>query len=118
MPIIHVIIRGFVMDKIKILFLAANPFDTEPLDLDKEVDAITKELDRKGTKDKFVFVKKMDVKANNISLHFLEEKPDIVHFSGHGSKANEIYLLDTFGEKVPVGAKVVIVAFRINSSFL
>lgn len=55
----------------------------------------------------------MDEKADDVSLHFLEEKPDIVHFSGYGSRANQIYLLDERGKtSVPVGAKVLSMLFR------
>ena len=100
------------MDKIKILFLAANPVDTPLLDLDEEVQAITKELNKEGIKDKFVFVEKRAVKTDDVSTYFLEEKPDIVHFSGHGSRASQIYLLDEKGKSVPLEAKVLGMLFK------
>ena len=86
--------------------------DTDPLALDREVESITKELAKEGIQDKFSFVEKKAVKADDVSLHFLEVEPDIVHFSGHGSRANQIYLLDENGKSVPVGTKVLSMLFK------
>jgi hypothetical protein len=82
---------------IKILFLAANPEDTAQLRLDKEVREIKQALLQTEFRDKFDFEQEPGVRASDLQSHLLHHKPDIVHFSGHGSKASEIILEDDFG---------------------
>jgi hypothetical protein len=95
-------IAGFVVNKIKILFLAANPKDTGPLRLGEEVSAIDEELLKARYRDKFDLEQKHAVKVEDLSQHLLQVEPDIVHFSGHGSKTGQIYLEDVDGNSHPV----------------
>jgi tetratricopeptide (TPR) repeat protein len=63
-----------------VLFLAANPTNTEPLRLDEEVRAIREQLQRSGLAlDSCWAVRPWDVQKEILRL-----KPQIVHFSGHG----------------------------------
>lgn len=78
--------------KQKILFLAANPNDTQPLQLDKEVRQITQGLERSKHRDSFLLVQKWAVQIDDLRRAFLDEKPNIVHFSGHGSSEGRIIL--------------------------
>lgn len=82
---------------IKILFLAANPEDTVSLGIDKEVREIKQALLKTEFRDKFDFEQEFAVRASDLQGHLLRHKPDIVHFSGHGSNASEIILEDDFG---------------------
>lgn len=68
----------------KILILAANPKDTSRLRLDQEVRDITEGLKRSRYRDQFLPISKWAVRSRDLRRAILEEKPQIVHFSGHG----------------------------------
>ena len=101
------------MDKIKILFLAANPTDTSFLRLSEEVSAMDNELLTARYRDRFNLEQKHAVEAEDLSQHLLRVQPDIVHFSGHGSKAGQIYLEDANGKSHLVGAKALSNLFSV-----
>jgi hypothetical protein len=88
---------------VKILFLAANPQDTGQLRLDEEIREIKQALLKAEFRDKFDIEQEWAVRVSDLQGHLLRHKPDIVHFSGHGSKASEIILEDNMGGsyKVP-----------------
>jgi hypothetical protein len=81
-------------DKIKILFLAANPWDTTPLSLDEEARAIDEALRRSALGHRFEIRQHWAVRIDDLQGLILRHDPDIVHFSGHGSQAGEILLED------------------------
>jgi len=86
------------MDRaIKILFLAANPKDTSPLRLDEEMRGIDQALRQSEFRDKFDIKQQWAVRITDLQGYFLRHKPDIVHFSGHGSSSSEIVLEDNDG---------------------
>jgi DNA-binding NarL/FixJ family response regulator len=94
-------------DGVKVLFLAANPSDTPSLKLDEEIRAIDEALLRSKFGDKFVLNQHWAVRVSDVQAHLLRCEPDIVHFSGHGSKAGEIILLKGEGQDshpVSIGA--------------
>lgn len=77
-------------NKIRILFLSANPVDTSKLQLDKEYVEINKLLQRSDESDKFeLFV---DTNITPATLHDAVQKykPTIFHFSGHGFGTGEL----------------------------
>ncbi len=82
---------------IKILFLAANPQDTGQLRLDEEIREIKQALLQAEFRDKFTIEQEWAVRVSDLQGHLLRHKPDIVHFSGHGSRASEIILEDDLG---------------------
>ena len=80
---------------IKILFLAANPNDSDPLRLGEEVRAIGERLRLANLRDEFVFVREWAVKMTDLQAVLrLRNRPLIVDFSGHGSRVGEIVLED------------------------
>ncbi len=87
---------------IKILFLAANPKDTDRLRLDEEVRAIKERLRLADLRDQFVVEQELAVRVTDLQGFLLRHKPHIVHFSGHGSNAGEIVLEDAVGQSQPV----------------
>ncbi|MBL8150974.1 MAG: CHAT domain-containing protein, partial [Blastocatellia bacterium] len=93
-------------ETIKILFLAANPSDTDPLKLDEEVRLIDEKLRLSKYRDRFDIKQHWAVRVGDIQSLLLRHQPHIVHFSGHGSKAGEIILKDGLGNSgyVPVEA--------------
>lgn len=84
-------------DKIKILFLAANPTNVKyRLALDEEFNAIDKKLREGEFRDSFELVPAWNVKPGELQGILQRHKPHILHFSGHGtkSKAKGIVLED------------------------
>ena len=71
--------------KIKILVLAANPVNTSQLRLGEEVRSIQEELERAKYRDRFALISQWAVRVRDLSRALLEHKPQIVHFSGHGT---------------------------------
>jgi CHAT domain len=71
---------------IKVLFLAAAPLDEPRLRLDEEARDIKEQLRlvRQPTAE-ISIVHEWAVRTNQIQAAILNEKPDILHFSGHGS---------------------------------
>jgi hypothetical protein len=68
-----------------ILFLAANPLDTDRIALDEECAAIERELRMTSGRDDFDFRSKWAVSVDELMRHLNELQPAILHFSGHGS---------------------------------
>ncbi|MGH7597687.1 MAG: CHAT domain-containing protein [bacterium] len=95
--------RDKMNQPIKILFLAANPEDTMQLRLDEEIREVKQTLLKAEFRDRFDIEQEWAVCVSDLQGHLLRHKPDIVHFSGHGSKASEIILEDNMGgsHKVP-----------------
>ncbi len=98
---------------IKILFLAANPSDTTRLRLDKESRAIDRALRQSEFRDKFNIEQHWAVSVTDLQELLLRHKPDIVHFSGHGSSASEIILEDNYGNSNPVSVRALSQLFSI-----
>jgi hypothetical protein len=101
------------MQPIKILFLAANPRDIEPLKLDEEVRAIDQALRQSQFRDRFDMKQHWAVRYSDLQAVMLRHQPDIVHFSGHGSAAGEIVLQDDSGANHPVSVRALSALFSI-----
>ncbi len=87
---------------LRILFLAVNPKDTQRLRLDEEIRDIDDALYRSNLRDKFYIEQQWAVRMDDLQGFLLRYKPDIVHFSGHGSSASEIILEDNTGNSYSV----------------
>ncbi len=89
---------------IRILFLSANPLNTDPLRLDEEMRSIDLALRQSEFRDRTDLRSHWAVRIGDLQELFLRHRPDIVHFSGHGSDASEIVLQDDLGQAVVVPA--------------
>jgi hypothetical protein len=87
---------------IKILFLSANPTDTQSLRLGEEMRAIQEKLQASPLRDSFIIEQHWAVRSTDLEACLLQHKPQIVHFSGHGRAAGQIVLQDESGESQPV----------------
>ena len=100
------IAQPFVVDsrigKCRILFLAASPKTMVPLDLDEESRAIEQKISAATYRDQLEFIQKWAVRPDDLLQHLNQYKPEVVHFSGHGSENDEIILLDREGQPKPV----------------
>ena len=103
-----------IKDKmIKILFLAANPSDTTRLKLDRESRSIDQALRQAEFRDKFEVIQHWAVRVGDLQGLLLRYKPDIVHFSGHGSEASEIILEDNLGKSNSVSVRALSQLFSV-----
>jgi hypothetical protein len=75
---------------IRILFLAANPKDTQQLQLNKEYKRIDEELQKSKERDKFDVQQRQEVSVRELQPLLLRFEPGIVHFSGHGSEESAL----------------------------
>src|SRR4051794_3554443 len=100
------------MDKVKVLFLAANPAGTQPLKLDEEIRQITAKVRASEHRDSLELVSRWAVRPDDLMQALLEVKPHVVHFSGHGSSTEEFILLGDQGETRPVSKAALASLFR------
>lgn len=91
--------------KVKILFLGSSPEGTQRLSLDKEIKAITRAIRASEHRDVLELSSRWAVDADDLLQALNEEKPVVVHFSGHGSAIGEIMLVDARGKPKPVSAE-------------
>ncbi|MEG4234255.1 AAA-like domain-containing protein [Microcoleus sp. Pol11C3] len=80
-----------------ILFLAANPKNSTPLRLGKEVQEISDALQRSKKRDKFQLEEEWAVTHTDMRRAVLDYNPQIVHFSGHGAGEDGLALEDETG---------------------
>ncbi|MBW4626958.1 MAG: tetratricopeptide repeat protein [Brasilonema octagenarum HA4186-MV1] len=82
----------------KILILSANPINTNNLRLDEEVREIQAAWERAFNREKFELINKGAVRIDELRRTLLDHKPQIVHFSGHGTGTNGLVLENNSGE--------------------
>ncbi|NEP20209.1 MAG: TIR domain-containing protein, partial [Leptolyngbya sp. SIO4C1] len=68
-----------------ILFVAANPKETERLRLGQELREIAEGLQRAQKRDQFNLEQRSAVRPLDIQRAMLDVEPQIIHFSGHGA---------------------------------
>jgi hypothetical protein len=84
------------LNKIKVLFLAADP-GTSKLKLDDEIREITNKIRDSKYRDSIELVSYWAVRPGDLIQALNEIKPQIVHFSGHGNSKGEIIVKDING---------------------
>ena len=99
-------------DKVRILFLAANPKDSSPLRLDEEIREIHAKIRAAEFRDSFELVSRWAVRPLDLLQAFNEVRPHIVHFSGHGSRKAELVLENDEGNAKPVTEAALVSLFK------
>ncbi len=89
--------------KLKILFLAANPINTPQLRLEQELRDVKLALRQSRYRDQFDLQAVSAARINDMRQAMLDIEPQILHFSGHG-EGGAIYLEDNAGNARPIGA--------------
>jgi hypothetical protein len=87
---------------VNILFIKANPIDSEALRLDVEENAIRDVWGSCDDKTKFEFESRGAVTKDLLIDHLLKIKPNILHISGHGNTEEQLLLEDVDGYKEEV----------------
>ncbi|MBD2025820.1 CHAT domain-containing protein [Leptolyngbya sp. FACHB-711] len=81
-----------------ILILSSNPKGTSVLDLDREIRDIREGLRRSPNRNQFQIEVRGAVRPIDLRRSLLDEKPQIVHFCGHGSGEGGLVLETDRGE--------------------
>src|SRR5262249_54937186 len=76
----------------KILFTAANTLEDKKLRLDEEVRDTELAILRSARGRSVELVKKVAVRLNDLQAYLQEEKPQVLHFSGHAGRNQGLYL--------------------------
>lgn len=104
-----------IPEKITVLFLAANPIDTQPLRLDEEARAIQKRIRLSEYRDSVIFESRWATRSSDILQAINETNPTIVHFSGHGTPSGDLVLLNPDGTKRIVRKEAISMAISTAS---
>jgi len=80
------------MEKIRILFLSANPWTTSRILVDEEAREIFEKLQEGPYRNKFKLHKHAAIRPIDLQRLLMMYAPHIVHFSGHASKTQKIIL--------------------------
>lgn len=84
-------------EKIRILFLSANPWTNSRILVDEEAREIDEKIHEGPYRDRFELSKYTAVRPGDLQKLLLMHQPHIVHFSGHGSKGHRIILAGPHG---------------------
>lgn len=101
----------------KVLILAANP-TTTPLRLDEEVREIDSILQRAKKREQFQIKQHWAVRVRDVSHALLDEKPQIVHFSGHGAGEDGLVLENETGQTQFVNAEALAGLFELFANHI
>ena len=99
-------------EPVTILFLSANPKDTNGLRLEEEIREIEQSILRAQKKDRFNLIKKGAVRVGDLQFYLTQDKPTIVHFCGHGSLQGQIILENNIGQAISVPVAALERAFK------
>lgn len=95
-----------------ILLLASNPEKTDPLRLAKEFREIKESLKLSSNENNFKIVQGEAVRPKDLRRLVLENQPQIVHFSGHGTEQG-IVLENYFGKPQVVSGRALASLFKL-----
>jgi uncharacterized protein YjbI with pentapeptide repeats len=98
-----------------ILILASNPKNTSHLRLDQEVREIDAGLQRAKKRELFDLKQRWAVRSQEVYQALLDFKPQIVHFSGHGSGDDGLALEDENGNFKLVDTEAIANLFELFS---
>jgi uncharacterized protein YjbI with pentapeptide repeats len=99
-----------------ILILAANPKTTSRLRLDEEVREIDSGLQRAKKRELFDLKQRWAVRVQDVYQSLLDFKPQIVHFSGHGTGDDGLVMEDETGKTQLVDTVALAKLFELFAS--
>ncbi|GAB1537858.1 hypothetical protein NUACC21_05130 [Scytonema sp. NUACC21] len=103
------------MDKVKILFLAADPSDSARLRLGQELRDIREKLQLSKQRDSFFLESRESVRTGDVTQAIFDTEPHIVHFSGHGMSTGELCFENALGQTQPVQPVALANLFKLVS---
>jgi|GEM_PF-3484787 len=99
-------------NKIGVLFLAANPRDTNSLSLDEQIRLIDQKIRSSEFRDCIELKSAWAVRADDLLQALNNHRPHVVHFSGHGSDSGNIVVVGKHGNAHPISTKALKALFR------
>ncbi|GEM_PF-2045802 len=108
-------VKGQITQPQKILILAAIPHG---LRLDKEIRKIESAIRRAIRRDMFEVDIRTAVLTQDIRRAIAEEKPQIVHFCGHGLEDGSLLLEDDGGIQKPVSPEGLAALFELHKDYV
>lgn len=97
----------------KVLFLSANPQGTDPLKLIRECNNIKDKIKSATYSKEFDFEQRHEASITGLQRYLLEDKPQIVHFSGHGTEHGALLFQDAKDQPEEVRIKAISNLFKI-----
>lgn len=98
---------------IKVLFLSAAPSDVAHLKLDEEIRLIGRSVRRGKYRELFDIRTAPAARATDLPTELMDNSPEVVHFSGHGTKAGELlFQSEKDGASHPIPASTLARVFR------
>ncbi|MGI0494567.1 GUN4 domain-containing protein [Alkalinema pantanalense CENA528] len=104
------------MNKIKILFLAADPSDSTRLRLGEELREIRERLQLSKQRDGFSLESRESVRPEDLTQAIFDVEPQIIHFSGHGTDTGELCFENSLGRTQPVSTVALTNLFGLVSN--
>jgi hypothetical protein len=101
------------MERVRILFLAANPKSTSRLSLDVEAREITDKIRAAEHRDAFELITQWAVRPDDLLQALNQYQPQVVHFSGHGTDTEELMLAGEGDSVRPVSGAALGHLFRV-----
>ena len=99
----------------KVLILTAIPHG---LRLDKEIRSIEEAIRRAVRRDQFEIRMRTAVRPQDIRRAIAEERPQIVHFCGHGLEDGSLVLEDDGGKNKPVSPEGLAQLFKLHADYV
>jgi len=105
-------------EKIRILFLSANPSTTGWISVDEEAREISERIQEGPCRDNFELYKHTALRPADLQRFLLMYRPHIVHFSGHGHKTQRIILGGPSGRGKAIDGKGLAQVFALYKRYL
>lgn len=105
-------------EKIRILFLSANPWTTSRILVDEEAREIFERIQEGRYRDRFELYKHAATRPIDLQRLLLLFRPHIVHFSGHGNKRQRLILGGPPGRGKTVDRQGLVELLALYSSHL
>lgn len=101
-------------EKIRILFLSANPWRTGRIRVDEEAREIFEMLEKGSARERFELIPYVALRADDLPHLLMKYRPHIVHFSSHGSHAKEIVVEGAGGRSKRLKTEALVELFRVH----
>jgi hypothetical protein len=101
------------MKKILVLLASPQDKDTPPLELDRELRQVETALERSLDLNQFELLIRWAARIEDLRRDLLHEKPQIVHFSGHGAGSYGLVLETDSRQKQFVGTEALAGLFEL-----
>ncbi len=105
-------------EKIRILFLSANPWTTSRILVDEEAREIFEKIQEGPYREQFELHKHTATRTHDLQRLLLTYQPHIVHFSGHGTAKQKLILGGTPGRGKTVESQGLVDLFALYNTHL